>query len=200
MAEIITLFPNVVYKHKLENHQEHKATFVPRLIEQFKNSPNQKSDWANLCNTWQSVEQTDKEILHRDLIPHINSWFGQFNYPFFNYQFDSWFNVHTCDMYQEYHNHLVGPVALCGIYYLQISNKDNPVLFVARDEAYSSHILNLGLQPHHPYFQNNSIGAFNIEEGDLLLFTPDAQHLVPKAKEKHDGYRITFSFNIDKIE
>jgi len=198
MAEIITLFPNVIYKHKLENYQTHKDTYIPKLIEQFKDNPNQKAHWADLCNTWQESGQTDMGIIHRDLIPHIHSWLDEFNYPPFDYQFVSWFNVHTWDMYQEYHNHLGGPVVLCGIYYLQISDKDHPVLFVSRDETYSSHISNIGLTPQHHYFQNNSKGAFNIEEGDLLLFTPDAQHLVPKAKEKHDGYRITFSFNIER--
>ena len=34
------------------------------------------------------------------------------------------------------------------------------------------------------------------KEGDLLLFAPDQDHFVPCAKEKHDGHRITISFNV----
>ncbi len=44
--------------------------------------------------------------------------------------------------------------------------------------------------------ENTSKIDMNAVEGDLLLFSPDQEHFVPRAKEKHDGHRITISFNV----
>ena len=49
----------------------------------------------------------------------------------------------------------------------------------------------MGIQLDH-----NSKDSLDGKEGDLLLFAPDQDHLVPCAKEKHDGHRITISFNV----
>ena len=39
--------------------------------------------------------------------------------------------------------------------------------------------------------------SLEIKEGDLILFTPDTKHLVPRAKEEHEGYRISLAFNVE---
>ena len=90
---------------------------------------------------------------------------------------------------------------LSGIYYIQLSTKDHPAQFV-RDSDYPMIYTNdlLGDVPNHPHFTRYSSDAgLTIKEGDLVLFTPDCRHFVPQAKEKHDGLRMTLSFNAHKI-
>tara|TARA_Y100000401_G_C8236599_1_gene180844 strand:+ start:59 stop:655 length:597 start_codon:yes stop_codon:yes gene_type:complete len=196
--ELFTLFPQTVCKVKLENHQRIKETFANDLINKYKSNPNHKFEWAAYCDSWQEDANPYMGELSAEFVPHINTWLQTFKFSDFNYIIDSWFNVHTSDMYQEAHCHMEGPVVLCGVYYMQLSKKDNPVVFTAPSVMYQSHICNLGLKSSHPFFSYNSTNSLSIEEGDLLLFTPDNKHFVPKSSEKHDGYRISLSFNVQK--
>ena len=196
--DLFPLFPQTVAKVRLENHKKLKETFATNLIEKHEAVPDQKMDWAKYCHSWQEDATPYESILLPELRPHINTWLDHFHYPNFDYILSSWFNVHSCDMYQETHRHMEGAVVICGIYYLQLSDKDSPVVFTPHSDQYQSHINNLNLKPDHGWFADYSEPMLDIREGDLVLFTPDAQHFVPKAKEKHDGYRITLSFNIVK--
>lgn len=196
--DLFTLYPLAVAKVQLENHKKLKEIFADDLIKKHKAVPDHKMAWAKYCHSWQEDAMQYESILLPELKPHINTWLGHFNYPDFNYILSSWFNVHSYDMYQEAHRHMDGAVVICGIYYLQLSDKDSPVVFTRYSDQYLSHINNLQLKPDHGWFSEYSDPILDIKEGDLVLFTPDAQHFVPKAKEKHDGYRITLSFNVVK--
>ena len=198
MAEIFTLFPQVIYKSKLQNHKNLKERLADDLIKKFKANPNQSFDWADLCDSWQEDATPYIDVIATELYPHIKQFLYHFEFPEFRYKLDSWFNVHTNNMYQETHAHMHGPTVLCGIYYMQLSSKDNPVIFKPHSEMYSSHLRIMNLNPSHPLFAESSLEVLNIKEGDLLLFTPDSKHLVPRSKEKHDGYRISLSFNLQK--
>ena len=199
MSELFTLFPTVIYKDSLSEHEELKKKYVPKLIESFKQHPDQKAPWAQYCHTWQDFLDDPNKIypLENAIAPHVHEWCNRYNLSPFNYQIRYWFNVHTSDMYQETHDHAVGPLVVCGIYYLQLSEKDNPVIFVPHHKQYQVHLSTLGIAFNHKELAGNSKNILEIKEGDLILFTPDTKHMAPRAKEKHEGYRISVAFNVE---
>ena len=84
---------------------------------------------------------------------------------------------------------------LCGVYYVQLSEKDRPITFMNLDDRYMENTRSRKLEPNHPMMED----CFEpeLKEGDLILFRPDIFHLAPQAKEKHDGLRISLSFNVE---
>ena len=109
MAEIFTLFPQVIYKSKLQNHENLKERLADDLIKKFKANPNQSFAWADLCDSWQEDATPYIDIIAAELHPHIKQFLYHFEFPEFRYKLDSWFNVHTNNMYQETHAHMHGP-------------------------------------------------------------------------------------------
>ena len=197
--EEITLFPQLIHKINIPEHQTIKDRFAGKFIKAFKEQKTKKADWADLCNSWQVQSDDSAYLFNQYFSTHVNNWFDGYGYPKIEYKITPWCNVHTYDMYQEAHNHMGPNVLLCGIYYLKFDNeKDRAVVFNA-NSAYMDFLYCVGVEPRHHYFGKRSHGLLKIKEGDLILFTPDQQHFAPCAKEKHEGHRITISFNIHKI-
>ena len=92
-------------------------------------------------------------------------------------------------MYQEMHEHIGQNIILCGNYNLQLDNKDRALRFAKRN-TYLDNVRTL-----FPVIHQEKTDL-NVVEGDLVLFAPTQSHFVPRACEKHDGYRITISFNV----
>ena len=100
-----------------------------------------------------------------------------------------WINVHTCDMFQEIHNHIGHNNILCGVYNLQLDKKDRPLKFF-KPNAYLDNVS--AILP----IDNVLYEDLDAAEGDLLLFAPTQYHIAPSAREKHSGHRITLTFNV----
>ena len=195
---ITTLFPQIIYKTKLNKHQEFKETFAKDLIQKFDQKVNNKFDWAKYCDSWQIDATPEMSILVKELLPHIIEWCEHFNFSPFDFKISGWWNVHTSNMYQETHDHMLGKAVLCGIYYLQLDKEDTSVVFMPHQDDYQTHLLNLGIRFKHDYLALESNEVLQFEEGDLVLFTPDNKHLAPKAKQPHNGHRISLAFNVEK--
>jgi hypothetical protein len=196
--EVFTLYPKLISTVKVEQHEQFKKLLVPALTKQYEQNKNKKLDWARWADTWSMYAFITKDM---GFETYIDSWLKFFNYPKVDYEINAWVNVHKWYQFQEEHTHMCDRAFLSGIYYIQLSDKDNPAQFV-RDSDYPMIYTNdlLGDVPNHPHFTRYSSDAgLTIKEGDLVLFTPDCRHFVPQAKEKHDGLRMTLSFNAHKI-
>ena len=196
--EVFTLYPKLISTVKVEQHEQFKKLLVPALTKQYEQNKNKKLDWARWADTWSMYAFITKDM---GFETYIDSWLKFFNYPKVDYEINAWVNVHKWYQFQEEHTHMCDRAFLSGIYYIQLSDKDNPAQFV-RDSDYPMIYTNdlLGEVPNHPHFTRYSSDAgLTIKEGDLVLFTPDCRHFVPQAKEKHDGLRMTLSFNAHKI-
>ena len=196
--EVFTLYPKLISTVKVEQHEQFKKLLVPALTKQYEQNKNKKLDWARWADTWSMYAFITKDM---GFETYVDSWLKYFNYPKVDYEINAWVNVHKWYQFQEEHTHMCDRAFLSGIYYIQLSDKDNPAQFV-RDSDYPMIYTNdlLGDVPNHPHFTRYSSDAgLTIEEGDLVLFTPDCRHFVPQAKEKHDGLRMTLSFNAHKL-
>ena len=185
------IFPDIVYKTKIADSEIIKKKFADELINKFIHGPNEKPDWLAMCNTWQvPANEEIKKLFYIYFEEHVHRWLEYYSFPTIKYGIAMWINIHTSDMYQEIHDHIGPNIILAGNYNLQLNEKDSPLVFVKKNK-YVDMLNTMGMQLPH----KNNI-SLDGKEGDLLLFAPDQAHLVPGAKEKHDGHRITISFNV----
>ena len=195
---IIHLFPTPVYKFALAGHATYKKRLVKLLEQKFLSKSNKSAEWARCCNSWQ-IQAYDLDIQLQDMYEEIMKdvmkyiQYLQVNRPSYYTIFDSWFNVHTFDMYQEEHGHM--PAFLSGIYYLQFDKeKDNSVYFLSPDKTFLYSSWAQGLPIINPELRTRT-QLEDVNEGDVILFPSSLHHMVVKSKP-HDQLRITNSFNI----
>tara|TARA_R100001086_G_scaffold5518_1_gene3482 strand:- start:1112 stop:1708 length:597 start_codon:yes stop_codon:yes gene_type:complete len=198
-VNVYSLFPSLVAKIKVQHHEKLKKLLVPSLVKQYKDNPDLELPWARWANTWNINTNISGNLSFRK---YIDEWMQHFNYPKINYDITYWTNIHEWYHYQEVHTHMTNNTFLSGIYYAQFDKDDRPAEFInPKDQALTYTTEVLGKKLEHPFFQKYSTDTgLTIEEGDLLLFTPDCRHFVPSSKDKHDRLRITLSFNAHKIK
>ena len=196
--DIIELFPTPVYKFSLSNHKKYKEKIIEPLLEKYNSNTPTSTIWTSGCNSWQ-LDARNLDLDLQDVYGEIMEGFKKF----IDYleiktdktfsMIDSWFNVHTYEMYQEEHGHM--PSFISGTYYIQFdAEKDNALTFLNNNKEfiYSAWSMNV---PVSRSTLNNKV-QLNVEEGDVLLFPSTLHHMVLKSKQKHDNLRITNSFNI----
>ena len=185
------IFPDIVYKTKIADSEIIKKKFANKIIDKYLHDPNQKAEWADLCNSWQNAPNKEvKNLFFVYFEKHVLEWFRYHNFPNIRYEVDMWINVHTCDMYQEVHNHIGYNTILCGVYNLQLNKKDRPLTFF-KPNTYLDNVSAI-----LPTIKNVLDEDVDAAEGDLLLFAPTQYHRAPSAREKHSGHRITLTFNV----
>ena len=195
---IFELFPTPVYKFSLSNHKEYKEKITKTLLEKYEDNAQTSIPWTGNCNSWQ-IDLGELNLNMQDVYGEIMEGFKKY----LDYlevkadrsfsMIDSWFNVHTHEMYQEEHGHM--PAFISGTYYIQFDKeKDNSLYFLSNNKEfiYSAWSMNV---PVSRMNLDNKI-QLDVEEGDVLLFPSTLHHNVPKSKVKHDNLRITNSFNI----
>lgn len=190
------LFPSVIGQVKIEEYKSIKEKYAGLILDRYKNNEGKKAVWAKLCNTCQvDADRHIIKLYYDHLDKHVQSWFEEFNFPPINYKTFMWVNVHTWESYQETHDHIDPGCILAGNYNLQLNDKDRPAIFQS-EAHYKKILVQQDIKCSHPALADDSSRLLDITEGDLVLFSPHQKHLVPCATEKHDGYRITISFNV----
>ena len=194
------IFPEIVYQTHINDSELIKEKFANRIINKFKHDPDESYQWGHNCNTWQVKANKEIESLFYVYFEdHVRKWFEYSNFPPLKYNVEMWVNVHTYEMYQDNHIHMGGKNLLSGNYNLLFHEKDRPMLF-SDFRNYTSMVDSIGIEVDHWAGDRFSQRQIEIKEGDLLLFPPTLPHQVPCALEKHDGHRITISFNVNLDE
>tara|TARA_Y100001937_G_scaffold10114_1_gene12405 strand:+ start:455 stop:1066 length:612 start_codon:yes stop_codon:yes gene_type:complete len=198
---IVELFPTPVYKFSLSNHKKYKEKIIKPLLEKYNNNVSTSTAWTSGCNSWQ-LDAINLNLDFSDVYSEIMEGFKEY----LDYLkvtaantfgiIESWFNVHTYEMYQEEHGHM--PNFISGTYYIQFDpEKDKALTFLNNNKEFIYSAWSMGV-PVSRSTLNHSV-ELDVKEGDVLLFPSTLHHMVLKAKEKHDNLRITNSFNIVPI-
>tara|TARA_B000000557_G_scaffold177282_1_gene144470 strand:+ start:448 stop:1059 length:612 start_codon:yes stop_codon:yes gene_type:complete len=196
---ISNLFPTPVYKFSLAGHETYKKRLVKVLEQKFKDDPDSKAGFSKLCNTWQchhSEVGVNLKDIYNEIIAEAMKYINQLTKHTYYTIADSWFNVHTSDMYQEVHEHT--PSFISGNYYIQFDpEKDKSIIFINENKTflYSSWAMNLPITKPELF---SKYQLPDVKEGDVVLFPSTLNHMVAKS-EPHNQLRITNSFNIMPI-
>ena len=193
------IFPEIVYQARINDYKLIKEKFASKIINRYKASSDEKAPWATLCNTWQvNADEQINQLFTDYFQEHVYAWFKEFCFPRVDFKVASWGNVHTWESYQETHYHMGDHCILCGTYNLQLNKKDSSLIFINEVPDYQDVLCQENIKAEHHSLKDDSRKILDITEGDLILFPPHQKHCVPCASEKHDGYRITISFNVCK--
>ena len=193
------IFPEIVYQARINDYKLIKEKFASKIINRYKASSDEKAPWATLCNTWQvNADEQINQLFTDYFQEHVYAWFKEFCFPRVDFKVASWVNVHTWESYQETHYHMGDHCILCGTYNLQLNKKDSSLIFINEVPDYQDVLCQENIKAEHHSLKDDSRKILDITEGDLILFPPHQKHCVPCASEKHDGYRITISFNVCK--
>ena len=193
MTKLFNLFPTPVYKFPLAGHKKYKEKLVKPIVKKYKENPDTTFDWAVNCNTWQidargintKLDDVYDEIM-KGCMEYLEELKASGNFAIM----DSWFNVHTSDMYQEVHHHL--PAFISGTYYIKFDKeKDSPLTFMSSNTSFTD----VARAIEVPIEMRDYV-QLDVDEGDVLLFPSTLRHMVIKAKVPHDNLRVTNSFNL----
>tara|TARA_Y100000114_G_scaffold30520_1_gene26122 strand:+ start:380 stop:994 length:615 start_codon:yes stop_codon:yes gene_type:complete len=199
--ELFTLFPQPISRLNLEKTEKYKKIYIPKLTKEFKEHPEKCWDWNTNSHCWFERILTMPKELGEDITSAVTQWMQYFGFPDAKWDLTAWWNVYAWDMYQDTHNHIgneLGNNVVSGIYYLQLPKYAKPAVFTNRFTPYYSILNRTGTYIKHPFFECFSAGveSFQQREGDLIMFTPDQDHLAPRSSQQHDELRITMSFNV----
>ena len=195
--ELFLMFPTPIIKFRLDKHQEHKETYVPKLLEFFNSRTGNPSHFAHRHENSYLLMYDDSHLDIEDkqlddaCIEYLNYLSGS-NYT--GYGRKSWFGVHTPEMHIQSHTH-AGAV-FSGVYYLQFNPEyDYPTAFNSPIEM---QIDNWG---GGRFESQNSVlapatfpNALDIKEGDVVLFPAWLSHYAPCSRPGGQE-RMTYVFN-----
>ena len=70
--QLFTLFPQLVAKVKVENHDQIKKMLAPVLEEQYEQNPNQQLPWARWADTWNMYASISHDMGFELSLIHIS--------------------------------------------------------------------------------------------------------------------------------
>ena len=196
--KLFLMFPTPILKFSLDRHEEHKETYVPKVLEFFNTRKGNPSHFVSAQENSYLLMEPDSGL---DIIDHqLDNMCSQYmNYLSGNKVNDihrkSWFGVHTPEMHIQSHAHF-GAV-FSGVYYLQFNPEfDYPTTFTSpcHDEVENWVGGEFDSQNEHTIattFPNH----MDIKEGEVVLFPSWLSHFVPCSKPGAKE-RISFVFNM----
>lgn len=218
---LFSVFPKFVYRGRLQTHEKWKNLIEPVIQERWNaiksnsNVDDGPACWECDCfttffdNSLQDhTQETEIDIqgLLQDLSINIQESIklAEF-YPHAFMVSQQWFNAYGPGQNQESHNHI--PSHLSGIYYIQFDPKIhkgtsflNPDRMYTEGPRYAKQFFDPDMMGYGCYKEEMTL---SIEEGDVVLFPSQLDHLVhkqPGIEKNPDGtIRITFSFNVDLV-
>ena len=195
--ELFLMFPTPILKFRLDKHQEHKETYVPKLLEFFNSRTGNPSHFEHRQENSYLLMYDDSHLdildeqLDRACVDYLNYLSGD-NYT--GCRRKTWFGVHTPEMHIQSHTH--AGALFSGVYYLQFNPEyDYPTTFNSPIEM---QIDNWGGGRFESHNKDLAPATFpnqlDIKEGDVVLFPAWLSHYVP-CSNPGGQERITFVFN-----
>ena len=128
--------------------------------------------------------------LYKDILSYLKRELKKHHIKGLSYQTGPWYNIYKKGFSQERHSHLNSKSTLSACYYYR---SPSTIQFF-NPETRNTHIMdnNGNLTP---YEKSQIMVEFEPEEGAMILFSSELDHLVPIYDG--DDIRISFSFNLN---
>ncbi len=195
--EMFLMFPTPILKFSLARHQEHKETYVPKVLEFFNSRTGNPSHFESRQENSYLLMNVDSGLDIKDTqlddmcIQYTNYLSGN---KLLSFSRKSWFGVHSPEMHIQSHAHY--GALLSGVYYMQYDPEyDYPTTFTSPIQNEIENWDGGRFEPNNELTIPSTFpNYFNIKEGDVLLFPSWLSHYVPRSREGAKE-RITFVFN-----
>jgi len=198
-------FPSeFVYWDKVENHDEIKKEFLPKILEvskSKKNNPfdNCKFNTSFTCNN----NKLDSNVMNKKMLDNVIFCFkkmikGYEKFKTINFKklmiFDGWWNVYDESEFQEEHTHCGEPIYKDNTLFYPLFS----VVYILHDDNEKSSIVfkkNAPLPFEKPYIEETfrTEEIKEIKEGTILIFPSNLRHLVKPCIKPG---RVTIAYNI----
>jgi uncharacterized protein (TIGR02466 family) len=183
------LFPTLI--HRIIEIQPRHAEFIQKSLD-LKSKLTSSSDWR--CSTFTTLNQYDMigDALFNNLIHYVTDQVSQFAVEFGCEPnsakiTDSWINVAAPGDYQEYHFHERNHFST--VYYVTAPKNSGNIVFKnfeANTDMFPLPVKNMNYTSFKTF-------SFPPEEGELLIFRSNLQHMVEK--NTSDDLRISIAMN-----
>jgi uncharacterized protein (TIGR02466 family) len=185
-------FPTLVYRNKLERFYEMNSSFIRRSYEIEKEYPDCKSNWY--CNSYntQNVYNLLDDLLFSSLIKQCEKEVKDFSFNFGVASSikctEAWLNIAKPNQHQEYHIHPNRHFSL--VYYVKTPADSGNIRF--KSPIADSDMFVLPIKKH----TNASYATcyYTPEEGTVLAFRSNLQHMVEVNKSNEDRISIAMNF------
>jgi uncharacterized protein (TIGR02466 family) len=193
---IVTLFPTLVYTTKLHQSPETTKQIIAKALE-LQQSTVPITEWQ--CDTFNTLGTYD--MLHDPLFKELIDTCGKEVLNFSREYgvdlkqieaIDAWMNVSSKGNYQEFHQHANSHFSLA--YYLKIPKDSGKIIFKSHESTTDMFPLPKPTRDCPPAYKSYH---FEPEEGMLLIFRSNLQHMVEQ--NKSDEPRISISMNFKVI-
>lgn len=208
MSNIQYLFSPFVYKTLILEQTHLKEKLVPLIEENSRIDPNNAWDW-NVHTSYDQEYNLPNKIDWESLLllykPYITNFLTNFFGKEIEYSVSGtpWYTLYAKGQNANTHEHLPDNFAI--VHYLKFNPEVHwPISMVNPNGAATKYLLNLNPALKDKLnFENEKQSYFHprftpkVQEGDLLIFPGQLEHLVEKSYSEET--RITIAFNINVL-
>ncbi len=204
--QTINIFSPFYHRINLEqDHLDLKKLILDDIIDNYEHMPNLSPDW-NVHTSYSSDKYLKNEISWTEPKRIYSKYINNFLEGFFNKQIDweicgnIWYTAYGPGQSANIHDHV--PDVFSVVHFIKFNpNEHWPITFINPNGPYTKLVLdkypNL---KNNIDFNNQSQSLFHprftpyVEEGDLIIFPSNLEHMVEKTNSNE--LRVTIAFNI----
>jgi hypothetical protein len=202
----VQIFSPFYWREKLEGHAQIKNEYVHLMLENYKESPLASDDW-NVHTSYGREDGLKHQIDWSIAFPYYKEQINKFLHEYLgegNHNWDIcggiWYTAYGAGQTANIHEHIPDNFSI--VHFLKFNpNEHWPVTFINPNGATIKYLLDLNPALKGKIdFNNSGQSLFHprftpqIEEGDIVIFPSQLEHMVPKTDSEE--IRITIAFNI----
>lgn len=201
--EKVNIFSPFFYHFKMEEHFIIKDAYLDDIIENYNDAPFLSHDW-DVHSTYLYKDTPPNKIDWWTSIQHYKKYVNQFIQDYFRQPLDwridddPWYVAYGKNQKADQHDHIDADFS--AVHFLKYNPEiHEPIRFIHPQQAKTKYIdklrplvcNNLGTCDKQSYYKELYVPEIN--EGDLIIFPSDMQHLVWGSQT--DELRVSIAFN-----
>jgi len=198
------IFSPFYYSFQMEEHSIIKDAYLDDITNNFNIFPDNSHDWPVHSN-YQLKDNLPHQLDWWTSVQYYKKYVNQFIQHYFrglelDWRIDNepWYNVYGKGQKADQHDHMTCDFS--AVHFLKFNPEAHePIRFIHPQQTKTKYLSrfkpqivdNLGTCTRQSYYKENFVPVIN--EGDLIIFPSELQHLV--WKNQSDETRITIAFN-----
>jgi hypothetical protein len=206
--QIVPIFSPFYFVQSLNEKEYLSNKYIPLIEENYRSSPNNAWDW-NVHTSYGNEDNLPNRVDWNELLGIYHPYIQNFLRGYFNQDVSykvsgaPWYTVYGKGQNANTHEHLPDHFAV--VHFIKFNPEVHwPISFVNPNGHSTKYFLELNPHVKNKINFNNSLQSYfhprftpSLQEGDLVIFPGQLEHLVEK--NHSDEIRITIAFNINIV-